>query len=147
MEDIMNLNTIKKAQEYFFEFRSEYAGKLFVDLESNQIDEIEAISRLKKFNEIVTDELKSRFDDLEDDFDITDIIDMEKTENFIESSQFVNESLVLLYAIRSESIELLKYLYTENEGFSVWSLSISPLEYAQNNDLKKCYYIFKYNLK
>ena len=34
------------------------------------------------------------------------------------------------------NIELLKYLYTENEGFSVWSLSISPLENAQNNDLK-----------
>ena len=50
----MNLNTIKKAQENYFELRSEYAGKLFVDLESNQIDEIEAINRLKKFDEIVT---------------------------------------------------------------------------------------------
>jgi hypothetical protein len=137
MEKIMNLNTIKKAQENYFELHSEYAGELFVDLESNQIDEMEAINRLKKFNEIVTDELKSRFNDLEDDFDISDIIDVDNTENFIESSKFANESLILLYAIKYESIELLKYLYTEDGNFNLWSLPISPLEFAQKLELEK----------
>jgi len=133
----MNLNTIKEAQEYFFEFRSKYAGKLFVDLEFNQIDEIEAINRLKKFDEIVTDELKSRFNDLEDDFDISDIIYFDNIDDYNRINTFANESLLFVYAIKNESMQLLRYLYNDSKYFKFWSLPISPLEFAQKLELEK----------
>ena len=133
----MNLNTIKQAQEYFFEFRSKYAGKIFVDLESNQIDEIEAVNRLKKFDEIVTDELKSRFDDLEDDFEIFDIIDFDNIDDCNSISTFANDSLLFVYAIKNESMQLLKYLHNDSKHFRFWSLPISPLEFARKLELGK----------
>jgi len=122
--------------EHYFEFRGKYAGNLFIDLEANQIDETEAIDKLKNFNEIVTNELKERFDKADDEFDILDIIDNDSDEIFT-CNKFSNENLLFLYAIKSESIDLLRYLHNESNHFKFWSLPISPLEYAQRFGLEK----------
>jgi hypothetical protein len=137
------------------EFMSSYIGQLVVDLETKSKDEEEIIEAIKEIEQNAKQDLDIRFDanititdtDLYlDELSIGDILlagnDLVTDEGvMISLGNFTTtQSLLYLLAIKSEMMELVKYLHNDSKIIKThWSLPISESEFSKKSNLETAY--------